>query len=159
MSIDLKSLIGKLTETSRRGLEGAAGLCLSRTNYDVDLEHWLAKLLENSDGDLARILRHFELDPDRVLLGLERGLDQYKRGNGGKPQLSPTIEDMARQAWVLSSINYGLSRVRSGVLLAACLSERNLRRQLLDSCPELKEISVLNENPRSLPSPYSVTLM
>jgi len=72
---------------------------------------------------------------------LERGIDQYKRGNGGKPQLSPTIEDIARHAWVLSSINYNLSRVRSGILFAACLSDRNLRHQLLDSCPELKDIS------------------
>ncbi len=142
MRIDLKSLIGKLTETSRRGLEGAAGLCLSRTNYDVEMEHWLAKLLENNDGDIERILRHCELDPDRIMLGLERGLDQYKRGNGGKPQLSPTIEDIARHAWVLSSINYGASRVRSGVLFLACLSERNLRHQLLDSLPELKNVSV-----------------
>ncbi len=63
MRIDLKSLIGKLTETSRRGLEGAAGLCLSRTNYDVEMEHWLAKLLETSDGDLPRLLRHCEVDP------------------------------------------------------------------------------------------------
>lgn len=142
MRIDLKSLVSKLTETSRRGLEGAAGLCLSRTNYDVEMEHWLAKLLENSDGDIARLLRHCELDPDRVLRGLERGLDQYKRGNGGKPQLAPTIEDMIRHGWVLSSINYNLSRVRSGALFLACLSERTLRNQLLDSCPELKTLSV-----------------
>jgi type VI secretion system protein VasG len=142
MRIDLKSLIGKLTETSRRGLEGAAGLCLARTNYDVEMEHWLAKLLENSDGDIARILRHCEFDPDRILRGLETGLDQYKRGNGGKPQLSPTIEDMARHAWVLGSINYGDSKVRSGVIFLACLSDRNLRNQLLDCCPELKKVAV-----------------
>ncbi len=106
MRIDLKSLIGKLTETSRRGLEGAAGLCLSRTNYEVEMEHWLAKLVEHSDGDINRLLRHAGVDPDRVLRGLEHGLDQYKRGNGGKPQLAPAIEDMARQAWLLASINH-----------------------------------------------------
>ncbi|MBE0564834.1 MAG: type VI secretion system ATPase TssH [Krumholzibacteria bacterium] len=140
--MDLKSLIGKLTETSRRGLEGAAGLCLSRTNYEVEMEHWLAKLLENSDGDIPRLLRHADLDPDRVLRGLERGLDQYKRGNGGKPQLAPAIEDMARQAWLLASINYRASRVRSGVLFLACLGDRNLRRQLLECCPELKDVAL-----------------
>ncbi|MFO7607680.1 MAG: type VI secretion system ATPase TssH [Candidatus Krumholzibacteriia bacterium] len=142
MRIDLKSLIGKLTETSRRGLEGAAGLCLSRTNYDVEMEHWLAKLLEHSDGDIPRLLRHAGVDPDRVLRGLERGLDQYKRGNGGKPQLAPSIEDMARQAWLLASINHRASRVRSGALFLACLGDRSLRRQLLECCPELKDLPV-----------------
>jgi type VI secretion system protein VasG len=142
MRIDLKSLIGKLTETSRRGLEGAAGLCLSRTNYDVEMEHWLAKLLEQTDGDIARLLRHVGIDPDRVLRGLERGLDQYKRGNGGKPQLAPAIEEMARNAWLLASVNYHASRVRSGVIFLACLSDRTLSRQLFESCPELKGVAV-----------------
>ena len=32
MSINLKSLIGKLNETTRNTLEAAAGLCLSRTH-------------------------------------------------------------------------------------------------------------------------------
>ena len=43
---NLKSLIAKLNETCRSALESAAGLCLSQTHYDVDIEHFLIKLLE-----------------------------------------------------------------------------------------------------------------
>ena len=46
MVASLKSLIGKLNENARRGLEGAAGLCLSRTHFNVEIEHYLLKLLE-----------------------------------------------------------------------------------------------------------------
>ena len=46
MSVDLRSLIGKLNDTTRTALEGAAGLCLSRTHYDVEVEHYLLKLLD-----------------------------------------------------------------------------------------------------------------
>ena len=53
MSVNLKSLIGRLNDTCRQALEGAAGLCLSRTNYDVEVEHVLLKLLEAPDTDLA----------------------------------------------------------------------------------------------------------
>jgi len=53
MSVDLRSLIGKLNDTTRSALEGAAGLCLSRTHYDVEVEHYLLKLLESTDADLA----------------------------------------------------------------------------------------------------------
>jgi type VI secretion system protein VasG len=35
MSVNLKSLIGKLNDTTRSALESAAGLCLSRTHYDI----------------------------------------------------------------------------------------------------------------------------
>ena len=52
-TVNLKELVGKLNDTCRRSLEGAAGLCLSRTNYNVEIEHWLLKLLELPNTDLA----------------------------------------------------------------------------------------------------------
>lgn len=140
MSLNLKSLVGKLTDSARRALEGAAGLCLSRTHYDVEVEHWLIKLLEPAGGDIERILRHFGLDADRFLRELDRSLDQYKTGNGGRPQLAPSIEDLAREAWLISSVNLGSARVRSGALLLAALSEPGLRRRLLDAAPLLKAV-------------------
>ena len=140
MSLNLKSLVGKLTDSSRRALEGAAGLCLSRTHYDVEVEHWLMKLLEPAGSDLHRILRHFGLDPDRLLRDLDRALDQYKTGNGGRPQLAPSIEDLAREAWLISSVNLGSARIRSGALLLAALNESALRRRLLDASPMLKAV-------------------
>ena len=142
MSLDLKSLVGKLTDTARRSLEGAAGICLSRTNYEVEMEHWFAKLLEPAEGDLSRILRHFEIAPDRFLADLERGLDTYKRGNGGRPALAPTIEDLIREGWVYASINHGLSKVRSGHLLLAALGDRNLARRLREISSDVKNIVI-----------------
>ncbi len=140
MSLNLKSLVGKLTDNARRGLEGAAGLCLSRTHYEVELEHWFMKLGEGTGGDFDRILRRFEIDPDRFLRDLDESLDQYKTGNGGRPQLAPSLEDVMREGWVLSSINLGTARVRSGALLLAALNDRHLQRRLLDASPDLRRI-------------------
>ena len=142
MGLNLKSLIGKLTDTARRGLEGAAGLCLSRTNYEVEMEHWFVKLLEPADSDMARILNRCDVDPTAVMRDLNRSLDQYKTGNGGRPQLAPAIEDLIREAWVLSSINYGSGKVRSGALLMAALNDRVLGRQLLESSKALKTLDL-----------------
>ena len=49
----------ELLATCRRGLESAANLALSRTHYEVDIEHLLVELLDAQDaGDLAsRFLR------------------------------------------------------------------------------------------------------
>ena len=142
MNLNLRSLIGKLTDTTRRSLESAAGLCLSRTNYEVEPEHWFAKLLEQPDGDLGRICRRFDLEPDQALRDLTRALDRFKTGNGKNPALSPDIEDLAREAWVLSSINLGLSMVRSGAVLLAALNHRTVQRRLQDACPTLGKIPV-----------------
>ena len=60
--MNLRSLIGKLDEVCRGALEGAAGLCLSRTNYNVEIEHWLVKLLDVEGSDLRVIVRHYDID-------------------------------------------------------------------------------------------------
>src|SRR5438874_5452920 len=112
-----KSLVSKLNQTCRRALEGAAGLCLSRTNYNVEIEHWLVKLLETPNTDLTRILRHYDTDPSRVSRELTRTLDGLKTGNARAPELSLEILDLMREAWTLTSLEYGRFRIRSGFLL------------------------------------------
>ena len=69
MSVNLKSLFGRLNDTCQGALQGATGLCVSRTNYDIELEHFLMKLGETPDTDVAKILPHFEIAPPRVLKG------------------------------------------------------------------------------------------
>ena len=69
MAISLKAIISKLNDTTRTALEGAAGLCLARTHYDVEIEHFLMKLLDTTDSDFARILKQFgELRPAQKYL-------------------------------------------------------------------------------------------
>jgi len=50
MTVDLKALIGKLNAICRQRLETAAGLCVSQTNYHVETEHLLMKLLVFPDN-------------------------------------------------------------------------------------------------------------
>ena len=78
---NLKSLIGKLNETCRSALESAAGLCLSQTHYDVDIEHFLIKLLEMSDTDILKILKHFEVNDAHLVADLTRAIESFKTGN------------------------------------------------------------------------------
>ena len=102
ITIDLKSLVGKLNEPCRNALEGAAGLCLSRTHYNVEIEHWLLKILEIPDSDVAAILEKFEINIGNVVRHLNRELDGIKAGNSRAPALSPTIVDLAKNAWILA---------------------------------------------------------
>ena len=48
MSVNLRALIGKLNAASRSAVEGAAGLCLSRSHYDIEIEHFLVKALDSA---------------------------------------------------------------------------------------------------------------
>src|SRR5688572_33257272 len=113
MNVNLKSLVGRLNDVSRGALEGAAGLCLSRTNYDVEIEHILAKLLEQDDTDLHKIAAHFEVNLDRLTKDVSTALDRLKSGNSRTPGLSDRIPQWIQDAWLLASVDFGAARVRS----------------------------------------------
>src|SRR5262245_46389860 len=139
--VNLKSLVGRLNDTCRRTLEAAAGLCLSRTNYNVEIEHWLLKLLEGASTDVSAILRHYEIDSSRLQRDITKAVDRLKTGNARPPALSPNVVDLAREAWTLCSIEYGASRSRSGHLICALLSDETLARIAHDGSPEFEKIS------------------
>ncbi len=46
ITVDIKSLLERLNSYCTRCLEGAAGHCVSRTHYEVTVEHVISKLLE-----------------------------------------------------------------------------------------------------------------
>ena len=138
--IDLKQLVSRLNEPCRRALEAAAGLTLSRTHYNVEIEHWLVTLADRADGDVAAILRHYEIDPGRFTVDLNRALEKMKTGNGRAPSLAPEIVELAKQAWLLASLEHGQTMIRSGHLLWALVADENLARHARDASSQLLKI-------------------
>ena len=140
MAVNLKSLIGKLNSQTRSALEGAAGLCLARTHYDVEIEHYLQKLLESDDSDFARIISHFEIDRSRLAKDLTRSLDSLKTGNARTPALSPSLLKMFTEAWTMASIDFGISQIRSGITILALVENAELARMVGDASKEFSRI-------------------
>jgi len=141
MNVNLRSLIGKLNNQTRGVLEAAAGLCLARTHYDVEIEHFLVKLLDASDADTAYILKHFEVNRSRLANDLTRSLDKLKSGNARTPALSPTLTRMLGDAWLIGSVDYGASLIRTGYTILALVSDDELRRLIQEVSKELAKIS------------------
>ena len=137
VAIDLKSLVGRMNALTRRQLEAAAGLTLSRTHYNVEIEHVLMKLVETSGSDVATVLRKGGVDAGRVANELTRALDKFKTGNSRAPSLSPDIVTWLREAWLLTSLESGSTKIRSGHLLAVLLNDETLGRTVKESAPSL----------------------
>ncbi|MDB5311025.1 MAG: ATPase [Gemmataceae bacterium] len=142
MAISPRALIEKLNSTCRRGLEQAIALCQSRTHFYAEIEHWLLKLLDGQNNDLAFIFRQYAIDANRVKRELEQALNGFRTGNSRPPAFSGEIMDAIREAWVFGSLETGAFRVRSGHVLYALLSERMLSSRVKSSSPELGKISV-----------------
>ena len=141
MGVNLKALIGKCNSESRAALEAAAGLCLSRTHYDVEVEHYLLKLLDQNDGDCAAILKHYGVDRSRLASELTRSLDHLKSGNARNPTLSPTLVRAFQEAWTLGSLEYGATRIRTGYTILALLTDEELSRMIREISRELTKIN------------------
>src|SRR3712207_9054613 len=73
------TLFRSLNPATRAALDAAAGLCVSRTHYDVEIEHFLTKALDATDGDLAQILKHFGVNRTRLADDLARSLDRDRK--------------------------------------------------------------------------------
>ena len=139
IALDLKTLVGRMNALARRQLEGAAGLTLSRSHYNVEIEHVLLKLIELQNSDISVIMRKAGIDAGKVGMEVTRALDKLRTGNARAPALSPDIVTWLREAWLLASLE-GKGVIRSGHLLIALLNDETLSRGLKDSAPSLMAI-------------------
>ena len=139
--LDLRGLIGKLNPSCQRALEAAAGLCLSKTNYNVEIEHWLVKLLEQPGNDICLLFRHFGIDQAKVMAGLAKAIDGFKTGNARPPLLSPEVCVLIRQALLVASVDNGEVDVRGARLLQALLAEESIAPRALAVSDELRKIA------------------
>jgi type VI secretion system protein VasG len=141
MPVNLKSLIAKTNDSTRKALEGAAGLCLARTHYNVEIQHLLYKLLDLQDSDLHRIAKHFGIDLSRLTSDLNRALDKDKRGNSSTPYFSPRLVKLLTAAWTIGSLEFSAGQIRSGFCLLALVTDDELQPIAADLSSQLQRIT------------------
>ena len=125
-AIDLKSLVKRLNPTSRAALEAAAYNCLDRAQYEITIEHFLLKLLDQPQCDILLILPEFGIDRDELSKYFERQIEGLKTGNSGRPQFSPLLAEFLSNAWLISSLELHDDQIRSGALWAAFILKNSL---------------------------------
>ena len=119
---DLSPFLRRLNEHCARALSDAASLCETRAHREIEIEHWLIKLLELGDGDLVAIGRRYELEMDGIWNGLLKSIDRLPHELRGKPGLSQRLGTILEAAWLRASLEGGLDggqpAIRSAHLLA-----------------------------------------
>jgi type VI secretion system protein VasG len=141
-TIDLKALVGKLNPVCRKALEAAAGMCQSSTHYEVEIEHFLYKLLDDDSNDIPILLKYFEIDKARVLAQLTGAIGRFKTGNGRTPALSPRLPKLLSKAWLLASVNRGAHTICSGHILWTLLAKPYFADTILTGVPQLSDVSL-----------------
>ncbi|HTS28417.1 MAG TPA: type VI secretion system ATPase TssH [Bryobacteraceae bacterium] len=141
MAIGLKAIVSRLNDTCRKAFEEAAALCLARTNYNIEIEHFLMKLMDASESDFSTILKQFGVDRARLSAELSRSLDALKRGNARTPGWTPSLIRMFTEAWSIGSLEFGsVGQIRTGYLMLALVSDEELARIIQGIGRELQKI-------------------
>ncbi len=141
MNVDPRALVGRLNHETRGALEAAAGLCMSRTHYDVEVEHFLTKILDDTTNDAGVIFKHFGVDRARLMRDLTQSLDALKTGNARTPALSPKLVNMLSNAWLACSLEHRAGQVRTGHTVLALVTDADLRRLATGVSGEFQKIS------------------
>src|SRR5579859_5702837 len=121
------ALFGKLDELAYRSLESATVFCKMRGNPYVELSHWVHQLLQQSDSDLHRIVRHYSLDAGRLARDVLEALERLPRGATSVSDLSIHVEEAAEKGWLYASLKFGQARVRVGHMVVGITKTTGLR--------------------------------
>lgn len=140
MEIDIRTLLSKLNPECKRAMVEAAELCVKQTQFNVELEHLLIRLIESGVPDMKLALERFEVNLNTVTAQLQQSMDGFKRGNGRTPAMSPHFIPLFQEAWLLSSMLLGSQQIRSGTVLLAMLEVDSLRGLLIETAPDLLKI-------------------
>ncbi len=117
----VKTLLEKLNDYCARALENAASFASTRTHYEVTLDHFVIKLMEEGGSDFDRALTHFEIDQDQLWQEILEHMATFNSNNQGKPGFSPVLFQWLEKAYIASSLHYEMEQIRSISLLDALI--------------------------------------
>ncbi|MEM9056346.1 MAG: AAA family ATPase, partial [Pseudomonadota bacterium] len=136
------ALFGKLNSLGYRGIEAATVFCKMRGNPYVELVHWIHQILQLQDSDLHKIIKQFNIEPGRLAKDITDNLDRLPRGSTSISDLSSHVEEAVERGWVMGTLMFGESQVRTGHLVVGILKTNGLRNALMNISKEFDKIKL-----------------
>ena len=140
--ISRTALFGKLNQVGYKAIEAATVFCKMRGNPYVELVHWIHQILQLQDSDVHRIVKQFNIDPSRLASDITESLDRLPRGSTTISDLSSHVEEAVERGWVLATLMFGESQVRTGYLIAGVMQTRGLRNSLQGVSKEFAKVKL-----------------
>jgi len=138
--ISRAALFGKLNQVGYKAIEAATVFCKMRGNPEVELVHWIHQILQLRDSDLHRIIKQFNINPSVLAADITESLDKLSRGSTSMTDLSSQVEEAVERGWVVATLVFGESQVRTGYLIAGILQTRSLKNALFGVSEEFAKL-------------------
>ena len=117
VNIELQNLIKRLTPHLKSTLEIAAGDCLARTHFTIELEHWFIALLQGDNTVWHQAMVKTGHAKETVVNQLNQKLSSLARGNDSSPSLSPELVQLLKDSWMLASLDHADGEINEYHLL------------------------------------------
>ncbi|MBW6425284.1 type VI secretion system ATPase TssH [Rhizobium sp. XQZ8] len=134
--IDLNRLIRTLEPNLRVGLETAASLAARHQQPVVEVAHWLRALLDNSE--ITAVFEELSVSSEALRTELDAAIADIRREDGASLVLSQNVLSLAREAWVVASLQFGRNAVSLADLLAALTTDQALRVVVRGIAPSMR---------------------
>lgn len=143
---NIKSLIAKLNTFCRTGLESSAGICVSRSHYEITVEHVIWQMTESPMSDFSLLLKYLEISHESIKAVLSRILEELPSGNTAKPVFSPRLMDWYEEAQLQGTLELGEDNIRSGALFLGLIQKapQLTSGELLELVDDLKAEDLVN---------------
>lgn len=132
---ELRNMVERLSPYLRQSLEEAASLCMTRSHFTIEIEHWLLSLLSDFESDISLFLACAKIDPQSIKNDFNKSLEKLKSGNMRSPAFSEYTVTLIREAIMASSLEFKDSEVRSFHLFYALCFNSNLKRLAFSISP------------------------
>ncbi|WP_306867725.1 type VI secretion system ATPase TssH [Neorhizobium galegae] len=136
--IDLSRLIRTLEPNLRVGLETAASLAARHQQPVVEVSHWLRALLDIQG--VSAVFEDLSVPSETLRTELDAAIADIRREDGASLVLSQNLLSLAREAWLVASLQYGRSTITLADLLAGLTADQALRAVVRGIAPSMRSL-------------------
>ena len=138
--VSLETVTGKLNQIGYDTFMQALRQAKGAGNRNLELEHWLLKIVQMDRTDLALTADYFKLDQGKLLEDLNAVVSGFAMNKTEMPGISDNIIDALDRGWHYATLMFGETQIRTGHILAAILKEPRLARTLFGISKQFKLI-------------------
>ena len=128
--VSLETVTGKLNQVGYDTFMQALRHAKGEGNRNLELEHWLLKMLQMPGSDVALTVDHFKLDLAKLLIDLNAVVSGFAGNKTEMPGISENIIDALDRGWHYATLLFGETQIRTGHILSAVLKEPKLSRTM-----------------------------
>ncbi|MCQ9122110.1 ClpV1 family T6SS ATPase [Rodentibacter pneumotropicus] len=164
IKINLSATLAALNDVSKLMLEESAAYAISCGESEILPAHLLLKSLDNPFSDIRFILNKLNISHEELTALLLHRNQNSNTNIDSIPSFSPLLVEMLQEAWLLGSLEFEQSKIRSATIFLALtlnasrylptsvvsflnkINKETLRQSLLELAKGSAESQVLQEN-------------